>query len=81
MFCDQISCIISNTSTIDKLKIKRDAKNGKSTPEEKAESSNKRTWWQNICEVMSGDYSEGISIHWALPTDIKHLVMIEREYK
>mmetsp|Transcript_6175 Transcript_6175/g.9980 ORF Transcript_6175/g.9980 Transcript_6175/m.9980 type:complete len:133 (+) Transcript_6175:956-1354(+) len=53
MFYDQISCIIDNTSTIDKLKFKRAIqKGGKITDEPKRE----RSYWQNFCEVMSGDH-------------------------
>ena len=53
MMCDQISCIIDNMSTIDKLLKKRAISEGKKFVEE---SKQMRTWWQNICEVMTGRY-------------------------
>ena len=42
MFCDQVSCIIDNTSTIDKLQKKRAMKAGKKAEEDKAPE---RTSW------------------------------------
>ena len=55
MFCDQLCCIANNTNTIDKLKEKRDKKAGKRSAEKVGKKSS-RTGWQNICEVMTGDY-------------------------
>jgi hypothetical protein len=68
MFCDQISCIINNTSTIDKLQ-----KIGEK------ERKSKKTAWQNIDEVFSG--GKGFSIWWLLPVDVPKTLIIEREFQ
>lgn len=77
MMWDQISCIIENMSTIDKLQRKRALSEGKKM---KANEKPSRTWWQNICEVMTGRKDEGFSLDWLLPTDLKHPLYIENEY-
>lgn len=80
MFCDQISCITSNTSTIDKLKQKREKKEGKSTKAE--EKKNQRSSWQNLCEVMTGDYQQGFSYkQWLWPSDITFPIYMEKEFR
>jgi len=60
---------MENTSTIDRLKLKRALKEGKRIDIE-LESNRSRTWWQNVCEVMSGHYEEGFNAGWLFPTDI-----------
>mmetsp|Transcript_6706 Transcript_6706/g.11265 ORF Transcript_6706/g.11265 Transcript_6706/m.11265 type:complete len:112 (-) Transcript_6706:44-379(-) len=86
MFCDQISCIIDNTSTIDKLQKKREEKSkgeaGSKKESKEVEQKNqaKRTWWQNICEVFTGDHRQGFSLKWLLPTDIELELQLEREF-
>ena len=77
MFYDQISCIIDNMSTIDKLKYKRAIKEGKRADIDEQKS---RTKWQSICEVMSGKHTEGFNIWWLFPTDIQHVLYLENEY-
>lgn len=77
MLWDQISCIIDQKSTIDKLQRKRALSEGKKFKEEVKPS---RTWWQCICEVMTGKVDEGFSVQWLLPTDLKHPLCIENEY-
>ena len=64
---------------IDKLQKKRAAQKDK---EEKSSKPKKysRTWFQNICEVMTGDYREGPSINWIYPFEIKREMIIEKEY-
>ena len=71
MFCDQISCIIDNTSTIDKLQKKRAMKQGKKVEQQKQQHQ-PRTWWENIREVFNGDHRVGFSWTWMLPLDIKY---------
>ena len=78
MFYDQISCIVDNTSTIDKLQKKRAIKDGKKV--EEVETIESRTWQQNICEVMTGSIHEGVSWKWFVPTDIEPTLFIENEY-
>ena len=77
MMWDQISCIIDNMSTIDKLQRKRALSQGKKVQEVKSS----RTWWENICEVMTGRQDEGLSLDWVFPTDIKHPLYMENEYQ
>jgi len=77
MFYDQISCIVENLSTIDKLKIKRARQQGKKLEQEDQRS---RSWWQNICEVMTGSHLQGVDIYWLFPTDIEYEVTLENEY-
>ena len=77
MFYDQISCIVEATSTIDKLKYKRALKQGKKLELEEAKS---RTWWENVCEVMTGNHKQGFDIYWLVPTDIGYDVCMENEY-
>ena len=67
MFYDQVSCILENMSTIDKLKHKRALKEGKKLPKEDVRS---RSYWESICEVMSGRHDKGFDIWWLWPTDI-----------
>ena len=77
MFYDQISCILENMSTIDKLKYKRAIKEGK-----KADIDQRsRTYWESICEVMSGRHDKGFDIWWLLPTDIEYPLCAENEYR
>lgn len=71
MFCDQIQCIIGNTSTIDKLKKERQLGD-----DERSEKSQKRTWWQNIEEV----FGSKLNIWWLFPTDVPRKLIFEREY-
>ena len=78
MFYDQISCIVENTSTIDKLLKKKAKREGK---EFKEDSKPPSTWWQNICSVMTGRENEGVNIEWFLPTDIRYPLFIEGEYQ
>jgi len=79
MFCDQISCIVENTSTIDKLQKKRAQKQGKQT--ESQQMHQPRTWWQNICEVFTGSIHGGFSWRWLLPVDVDYNMEIEMEFK
>lgn len=83
MFCDQISCIVSESSTIDKLQKKRAQKKGEDN--QKKEKTKKKTfsktWYQNINEVMSGDYRVGPNWTWLFPTDITKILVIENEYE
>jgi hypothetical protein len=76
MFCDQMSCILGNTSTIEKLQKKRAQKQGGN----QEERSTQRSSWQNLCEVMNGNYREGFSLRWIWPTDIEHTMFLENEY-
>lgn len=78
MMWDQVTCIIENMSTIDKLQRKRAISEGKKVVEEAKHS---RTWWQNICEVMTGRDDQGFSLEWLLPTDIRYPLLVENEYK
>lgn len=77
MFCDQISCIIENTSTIDKLQKKR----GMCKDKEKDSLHQPRTSWQNICEVFTGSPDGAFSYQWFLPTDINYTMTLEMEFK
>ena len=77
MFYDQVSCILDNMSTIDKLKHKRALKEGKKVEQEESRS---RTYWQSICEVMSGRFDKGFDIWWLIPTDIEYPLYLENEY-
>ena len=77
MFYDQISCIIENLSTIDKLQRKRAMQEGRKVQEE---DKSLRTWWENICEVMTGRHDEGFNLSWFVPTDIQHPLYLENEY-
>ena len=73
MFCDQMSCILYNTSTIDNLQKERNPK----MEQGKGEKAAKRTAWQNVKEVFGGP----VSIHWLFPTDITGRDLVfEREY-
>ena len=72
MFCDQISCIVNNTSTIDNLK----KRNPKFEEEAKSQKSEGRTGWQNLEEVFGGS----IGLGWLYPLDIKTQLDVEREY-
>jgi hypothetical protein len=78
MFCDQISCIINNTSSklypftifvtaIDKLQ------------KTKEERQTKKTKWQRLDEVFNG--GRGFSIHYFLPTDIPLQLLVESEFE
>ena len=80
MFCDQISCIVENSSTIDRLQRKRQAKAGKDAKKEE-KPMEERTWWQNICEVMTGSHKEGFSLSWLFPTDLPRDCLLEAEYQ
>merc|ERR1711920_228484 len=72
MFCDQMSCILYNTSTIDNL-----AKEKNPNAEiDKGKKASTRTAWENVKEVFGGS----VSIHWLLPTDRAEPVVFEREY-
>ena len=77
MFYDQISCIIENLSTIDKLLRKKAMQEGKKVQEEEKPQ---RTWWQNVCEVMTGRCNQGFDIFWLIPTDIEYPLFLENEY-
>ena len=84
MFCDQISCIISESSTIDKLQKKRakaKGSEGSSTKEETKKKVFSKTWYQNINEVMSGDHRIGPNWRWLLPVEIEKQLCIESEYE
>ena len=70
MFCDQISCIINNTSTIDKLQ---------KTAVEGGERKSKKTSWQRIDEVFNG--GKGFSVWWFFPTDVPKMLTIESEFE
>ena len=72
MFCDQMSCILYNTSTIDNLQKERNP----NAEQGKGEKAAKRTAWQNVKEVFGGP----VSIHWLLPTDRDQPIVFEREY-
>ena len=61
MFCDQMQCILGNTSTIDKLQEKRGM-----TDSFKGKAASSRTSWQNVKEVFGGDFN----IWWFFPTEI-----------
>jgi len=55
-----MSCILGNTSTIEKLQKKRAQKEGTSVKtKEKEDRSTQRSSWENLCEVMNGDYRDG----------------------
>jgi hypothetical protein len=71
MFFDQISVIISNTSTVDKLKRERNL-----GEDERSKQSQNRTAWQNIEEV----FGSKLDIWWLYPTDIPRKLVFEREY-
>ena len=77
MFYDQISCIVEMRSTIDKLQIKRAISLGRKYVEDPKPS---KTWWENICEVMTGKMNVGINIYWLFPTDIEFPLCVEQEY-
>lgn len=51
---------MENTSTIDRLKLKRAIKEGKRIDLE-ADVNRSRTWWENVCEVFSGNHKEGFN--------------------
>ena len=68
MFCDQMSCILQNTSTIDKLQ--------KTKAEE---PRSKKSSYRLIDEVMSGGH--GFSIWWFIPCDIPNDIVVEREFE
>ena len=40
-----------------------------------------KTWWENICEVFTGDHREGFSWRWLFPIDIEHDLCLENEYR
>lgn len=77
MFYDQISCILENMSTIDKLKYKKAIKEGKKAD---IEDTRSRTYWESICEVMSGRHDKGFNIWWLFPVDIEYPLYLENEY-
>ena len=66
MFYDQISCILSCTSTIDKL--------------QKVKTKSTRTGWENLKFVFTGRKQEGFSIWWLLPLDFPSNLVLEEEY-
>jgi palmitoyltransferase len=74
MFCDQVSCITSEMSTLDKLQAKRDKKSGKKVEKVKP----KRTGFENLCQVFG---TKGFRASWFFPTDIKRVLSIEGEYE
>ena len=71
MFCDQIGCILANTSTVDKLKKERNL-----GVEEKGQKAASRTGWQNLEEVFGGP----LSVQWFWPTDVNKVLVLEREF-
>ena len=77
MFYDQITCIVEMRSTIDKLQIKRAISLGKKYVEDPKPS---KTWWENICEVMTGKMHLGFDIYWLIPTDLEYPLCVEAEY-
>lgn len=72
MFCDQMWCILSNTSTIDNLQKEKNP-NMESGKGQKAAS---RTAWQNLKEVFGGP----LSPFWFIPTMRSDTVVLEKEY-
>ena len=71
MFCDQIACILGNTSTVDKLKKERNL-----GVDEKGQKAASRTGWQNLEEVFGGPFS----IYWFYPTNVDKDLVVEREF-
>jgi hypothetical protein len=81
MFCDQISCIINNTSSknthsnyniaIDKLQKSSDGKEDN--------RRTKKTTWQRLDEVFNG--GKGFSVHYFLPTDVPKALSVESEFE
>ena len=67
MFCDQISCIINNTSTIDKLQ------------KTKEDRQSKKSKWQRIDEVFNG--GRGFSVWYFIPTDVPKQLSVESEFE
>ena len=72
MFCDQMSCILYNTSTIDNLQKEKNPK----MEAGKGQMAATRTAWQNVKEVFGGP----VGIDWLLPTDVSRPLVFEREY-
>ena len=79
MFYDQISCIVENMSTIDKLQHKRAMQLGQKVMKDEPKQK-PRTGWENICEVMTGDHRKGMSFDWLYPCDIEIPLRLEGEY-
>ena len=71
MFCDQICNILSNISTVDKLKKERNL-----GVDEKGQKAASRTGWQNLEEVFGGP----LSISWIYPTEVVKDLIMEREF-
>ena len=71
MFCDQMSCILGNTSTVDKLKKERNL-----GIEEKGQKATSRTGWQNLEEVFGSSFN----IYWLFPTEVVKDLIVEREF-
>jgi hypothetical protein len=64
MFIDQINCILDETSTIDKLKARRDG-------DAEGSRSKKKQKWKNMCRVMNGSSEEGFAVSWFIPSELK----------
>ena len=66
-----MACILSNTSTVDKLKKERNL-----GVEEKGQKAASRTGWQNLEEVFGGPFG----IDWIYPTEVVKDLIVEREF-
>jgi hypothetical protein len=64
LLIDQINCILNETSTIDKLKAKRDSYAEK-------HQNKKKQKWKNMCRVMTGSRNQGFALSWFIPSELK----------
>ena len=80
MFCDQMSCILDSTSTIDKLQKKRAKTQNNEKKEDPSMQHKPRTAWQNICCVFTGDPNGSFSWRWFYPIDIQNEMNLEKEF-
>jgi len=79
MFVDQINCIREETSTIDKLKEKREIKSGQPlAPGSKAKK--RKESWKNLNRVMTGSRDIGFNLTWLYPCSIRGKLLFEDEF-